>query len=159
MLCSQVWFIVPVAAIMVCVSLFLLIMPAIQSPILPLVSVATMLTAVPVYVLFVMEKPWKLRPEFVERLSGKSKIIIQSFRWKEAGVLVAAMVMKLYLTMVSESHTDTVMEILIPFRCHREHCFPKNIVNLFIYVEMFKDHRKFNLEFIIRYLNVSASIL
>ncbi len=61
----------PVAAIMLCVCMFLLIVPVIQYPERPVVSLAVMLSAVPVYVLLVMEKPFKLRPKFVDALNGE----------------------------------------------------------------------------------------
>lgn len=67
----QSWFIVPVASFMVMVFLFLVFLPLLLKPIPSLVAFSVILLGAPVYFIFVMEKPWRLRPRFLDTISGK----------------------------------------------------------------------------------------
>jgi L-type amino acid transporter 9 len=63
----KVWWIVPV--IMVVVSVFLIFLPLTTAPGLSLAAFGIILSGVPVYFIFVMERPWKLRPAFLDTCS------------------------------------------------------------------------------------------
>ena len=65
----QVWWIVPV--VMVVVSVFLIFLPLTTAPGLSLAAFGIILSGVPVYFIFVMERPWKLRPAFLDTCSGQ----------------------------------------------------------------------------------------
>lgn len=60
-----------IPAIMVVVSVFVILLPLTTSLGPSLSAFAIILCGAPVYVIFVMEKPWKLRPEFLNRYSGQ----------------------------------------------------------------------------------------
>ena len=55
---------------MIVVSLFLVIMPLTSEPVPLFVAFAIILSGAPVYIFLVMETPWKLRPDFLDRCSG-----------------------------------------------------------------------------------------
>ena len=63
-------FITPVAIAATLILMFLLIIPVIISPGPAMIDLGVALTAIPVYLIFVMERPYKIRPKFIERLSG-----------------------------------------------------------------------------------------
>ena len=67
----QAYFIVPVTTFAILSSIFLIALPIIQNPAPTLVALATILVGVPIYVLFVMEIPWRLRPKILDRISSK----------------------------------------------------------------------------------------
>ena len=64
----QVWWIIPV--VMIVVSVFLIIMPLTTEPLPSVIAFAIILSGAPVYFIFVMERPWKLRPAFLDSCSG-----------------------------------------------------------------------------------------
>ena len=66
---SQVWWIVP--AVMIVVSVFLIVLPLTTAPRLSLAAFAIILSGAPVYFIFVMEKPRRLRPAFLDSCSGQ----------------------------------------------------------------------------------------
>ena len=56
---------------MLCVSVLLVTVPIYQSPVQSVVAFVGVLSGVPVYFIFVMETPWRLRPKMLDRTSGK----------------------------------------------------------------------------------------
>ena len=62
--------IVPIAVFMILVSVFLVVVPLIQQPIPSLAAFAILLVGVPVFVFLVMEQPCRLRPSFIDRVTG-----------------------------------------------------------------------------------------
>ena len=57
--------------VMVVVSVLLVVLPLYQQPWPSLTGFGIGLLGVPVYVFFVMETPWRLRPRVFDRISGK----------------------------------------------------------------------------------------
>ncbi len=55
---------------MTCFCLFVVFAPLLSAPIPPLIALGFMLVGVPVYFFLAMDSPWKLRPKFLDRLSG-----------------------------------------------------------------------------------------
>ncbi|KAL5466759.1 hypothetical protein EMCRGX_G030908 [Ephydatia muelleri] len=64
----KVW--LPVPIFMLCVSVLLVTVPIYQSPVQSVVAFVGVLSGVPVYFIFVMETPWRLRPKMLDRTSG-----------------------------------------------------------------------------------------
>lgn len=54
---------------MVVVSILLVVLPLWQDAVPQLLGFAGVLTGLPVYVFFVMEKPWRLKPRIFDRFS------------------------------------------------------------------------------------------
>ena len=54
---------------MTVVSILLVVLPLWQNPVPQLIGFAVVLTGVPVYAFFIMEKPCRLRPKVMDRLS------------------------------------------------------------------------------------------
>lgn len=55
---------------MVVVSILLVVLPLWQDPVPQLLGFAGVLTGLPVYIVFVMEKPWRLKPRIINRFSN-----------------------------------------------------------------------------------------
>ena len=55
---------------MVVVAILLVVLPLWQDPIPQLLGFAGVLAGLPVYVVFVMEKPWRLKPRILDRFSN-----------------------------------------------------------------------------------------
>lgn len=71
----QAYFIIPVAIFAIITSVFLITLPILQKPAPTLLALAVILLGIPVYVLFVMETPWRLRPKMLDKISSK-------FEWR-----------------------------------------------------------------------------
>jgi len=69
---TQVWFIVPVAIVSTLIVTLLLVIPLVQSPGPALINLSVTVSSIPVFFIFVMERPYKIRPKFLDRLSGRS---------------------------------------------------------------------------------------
>lgn len=74
----QAYFIVPVAMFAIISSVFLIILPTFQKPVPTLLAMTVILLGVPVYILFVMETPWRLRPKILDNLSSKLGVVSYS---------------------------------------------------------------------------------
>ena len=59
---------------MIVVSVFLIALPLASDPGPSLIAFAIILSGAPVYVFLVMERPWKLRPAFLDTCSGEEQI-------------------------------------------------------------------------------------
>lgn len=55
---------------MTVVALLLVVLPLWQNPLPQLIGLAVVLSGIPVYVFLVMEKPYRLRPKVMDRLSA-----------------------------------------------------------------------------------------
>ena len=64
---SQVILLLP--SLMVVVSILLVVLPLWQDPVPQLLGFAGVLAGLPVYIIFVMEKPWRLKPRIFDRIS------------------------------------------------------------------------------------------
>ena len=58
---------------MIVVSVFLIALPLAYDPVPSLIAFAIILSGAPVYVFLVMERPWKLRPAFLDTCSGEEQ--------------------------------------------------------------------------------------
>ena len=58
---------------MIVVSVFLIALPLASDPGPSLIAFAIILSGAPVYVFLVMERPWKLRPAFLDTCSGEEQ--------------------------------------------------------------------------------------
>ena len=58
---------------MIVVSVFLMALPLASDPGPSLIAFAIILSGAPVYVFLVMERPWKLRPAFLDTCSGEEQ--------------------------------------------------------------------------------------
>ena len=58
--------------LMLAVSLFLVLLPVLARPGPSLAAFGMILLGIPVYVCLVMDTPFKIRPAFLDRLSGES---------------------------------------------------------------------------------------
>ena len=67
----QAYFIIPVTIFAILSSVFLIALPIFQKPIPTLLALGAILLGIPIYILFVMEVPWKLRPPVLDRISRK----------------------------------------------------------------------------------------
>lgn len=54
---------------MTVVAILMVVLPLWQNPTPQLIGFAIMLSGIPVYIFFVMEKPYRLRPKVMDRLS------------------------------------------------------------------------------------------
>ena len=54
--------------VMVVVSVLLVVLPLWQDPVPQLIGFAGVLAGLPVYAVFVMEKPWRLKPKLLDRM-------------------------------------------------------------------------------------------
>ena len=61
---------------MIVVSVSLILLPLAKGPGLTLAAFGVALTGVPVYVVFVMETPWRLRPVFLDKWSGEYQNVL-----------------------------------------------------------------------------------
>ena len=61
--------------VMVVVSVLLVVLPLYQQPWPSLAGFGMTLLGLPVYVFFVMETPWRLRPRVFDRISGKGRYL------------------------------------------------------------------------------------
>lgn len=57
---------------MLLVSIFLVVVPLWQSAIPQLIAFGGILLGIPMYVFFVMHRPWRVKPKVVDWISGKS---------------------------------------------------------------------------------------
>ena len=71
----QACFIIPVAIFAIITSVFLITLPILQKPAPTLLALAAILLGIPVYILFVMETPWRLRPMIFDKISSKLQSI------------------------------------------------------------------------------------
>ena len=67
----QAYFIIPVTIFAMLSSVFLIALPIFQKPVPTLLALGAILLGIPIYILFVMEVPWKLRPPVLDRISRK----------------------------------------------------------------------------------------
>ena len=65
----QVWLLLP--CFMLLVAVFLVVVPLWQNPVPQLVAFGGILLGVPVYVVFVMEKPVRIKPKLFDKLSSE----------------------------------------------------------------------------------------
>lgn len=56
---------------MIVVAVFLIGLPLANAPGWPLAAFGLVLSGIPVYLVVVMETPWKIRPVFLDKWSGK----------------------------------------------------------------------------------------
>ena len=61
---------------MLLVAIFLVVVPLWQNPVPQLVAFGGILVGVPVYVVFVMEKPIRLKPKLFDRISSKTQRLV-----------------------------------------------------------------------------------
>ena len=57
-------------SLMVGVSVLLVVLPLWQDPVPQLIGFAGVLAGLPVYAVFVMEKPWRLKPRTLDKISN-----------------------------------------------------------------------------------------
>ena len=59
---------------MLLVAVFLVVVPLWQNPVPQLVAFGGILLGIPVYVVFVMEKPVRIKPKLFDRISSKPRM-------------------------------------------------------------------------------------
>ena len=79
----QASFIIPVAIFAIITSVFLITLPILQKPAPTLLALAAILLGIPVYVLFVMETPWRLRPILLDKISSKLQSSLSHWFYNE----------------------------------------------------------------------------
>ena len=72
----QIWGIVP--TVMIIISMCLIILPLTKGPGWSLAAFGLILCGVPVYIVFIMETPWNIKPAFLNEWSGKQRAIKES---------------------------------------------------------------------------------
>ena len=68
---------------MIIISICLIVLPLTKGPGWSLAAFGLVLCGVPVYLVFVMEKPWNIRPAFLNEFSGKLGVIynVSTLQW------------------------------------------------------------------------------
>ena len=72
----KVWLVTPITGVLVC--LYLVTLPVIQKPLPSLMAFGITLLGVPVYVFFVMEAPWRLRPKIFDGVAQSFSAFINA---------------------------------------------------------------------------------